>query len=567
VTTPDDALREHFRKGTVLDLAGQEKREIRARTIREILLDTPRTGNPPRAALRLRGATIAGALNLDGARVDAHLHLTACDLPDSATFSNARTHSLTFDNCTINGLVLRSTTVEGTVSIEGTRLTTANGADHALHGNMLTITGSFHCEYAQILGQISLVRARIGSELVLDGARLRHPGKVALNGLELDVGTSVLCQDGFHAEGHLSLRYAKIGGALWFSGATLKNTSNKALCLDGATVEKDIWLNDRFSADGDVSLIGTEAKQDLFLQNAECIGTFDLSYAKIGGTLRCNESRFHNPRGIALRTDGMSIHRDLVLDDVSVGGRASLIGTEVRQDLSLDRARLHSPGSLNAHSLRVGMNLSLRSFQAEGKIELIEAQAMQLDDSNTTWPETINLNGFTYTTLFPEHPLLRRLDWLHKNAPFRAQPYEQLARFYRMLGNDAAARRVLLAKEQEITKHSPWQHRPIRLLLEFLVGYGYLPGRATWWVLAALLLGTATFSLCPPLPVQPGTILPKFDPFAYTVSLLLPTVTMGFESNWIPNGAALVITIALKIMGWIVSIAVVASLTRMLSRN
>lgn len=113
----------------------------------------------------------------------------------------------------------------------------------------------------------------------------------------------------------------------------------------------------------------------------------------------------------------------------------------------------------------------------------------------------------------------------------RSQPFEQLARNYRNLGDDRAARTVLCAKEHDITRHNTtWWRKPGRYFLEGLVGYGHFPGCAAWWVFGAWLLGTAFFLASPPTPAS--TASPRsFNPALYSLDILLPAPDLGLESH------------------------------------
>ena len=239
----------------------------------------------------------------------------------------------------------------------------------------------------------------------------------------------------------------------------------------------------------------------------------------------------------------------------------------------LAQAELSDAGTgnyaLNAHGVRVGKDFVLRATRIDGDVRLIEASTTQLDDKETSWPHKVLLNGFTYTTLYPHQPAGDRLRWLRRNdtKEIRTQPYEQLARNYRHLGNDAAARSVLRAKERDITVRdvSPWRE-PGRHLLDWLVGYGHLPGRAAWWFLTDLIASTVLFAFVPPAPLNPAHPAP-FNTLTYSLDLLLPTPALGVENHWQAAGFTYTASILLKIMGWILSIAVGASITRILIRK
>lgn len=53
----------------------------------------------------------------------------------------------------------------------------------------------------------------------------------------------------------------------------------------------------------------------------------------------------------------------------------------------------------------------------------------------------------------------------------------------------------------------------------------------------------------------------------YALDLMLPAPGLGQEEAWDPQGGVLAIATTLRIFGWLLAIAVVAGITRALSRN
>jgi hypothetical protein len=66
--------------------------------------------------------------------------------------------------------------------------------------------------------------------------------------------------------------------------------------------------------------------------------------------------------------------------------------------------------------------------------------------------------------------------------------------------------------------------------------------------------------------VTPGKGL-DFNAFAYTLDLLLPIINLGQQNTWNPHGIGQVIAYTLIICGWVLAIALVAGITRTLTRN
>lgn len=161
----------------------------------------------------------------------------------------------------------------------------------------------------------------------------------------------------------------------------------------------------------------------------------------------------------------------------------------------------------------------------------------------------------------------RRLAWIARSPGYGPQPYEQLATWYRSAGHDDDARRVLLAKQRHRRSTlSPaarvWGH-----LLDATVGYGYRPWLAGVWLLALVLLGTTAFDTATPTAVKQDEGAP-FQPLVYTLDLLVPIGGLGQRTAWYwTDGTLQWLAYALIALGWILTTAVIAGVTRTLQKN
>ena len=68
-------------------------------------------------------------------------------------------------------------------------------------------------------------------------------------------------------------------------------------------------------------------------------------------------------------------------------------------------------------------------------------------------------------------------------------------------------------------------------------------------------------------PANKPDVQPAFQPFFYTLDLLLPVVSLHVRDAWNAHGAAQVWSVVFIIMGWILATAVVLSLTGLLKRD
>ena len=157
--------------------------------------------------------------------------------------------------------------------------------------------------------------------------------------------------------------------------------------------------------------------------------------------------------------------------------------------------------------------------------------------------------------------------WLQLDGGrYRPQPYEQLAAFYRRIGHDHDARRVLLAKQRaRRTTLRPYA-KAWAYLLDATVGYGYRPWLAGIWLVVLLGIGTLVFVINGPRPLSPGHD-PHFNSFIYTLDLLIPIGPFGLRNTYSPSDFGQWIAYALIIAGWVLATAVIAGISRVLRRD
>jgi hypothetical protein len=105
-------------------------------------------------------------------------------------------------------------------------------------------------------GEVWLLGASIGGQLVCRGGVFSNPEGNALHADDAQVGRSAFLNDGFQAEGTVRLLGASIGGDLYCTGGTFHHPSGNALHADGFQVGGGVYLDDGFRAEGVVRLAG-----------------------------------------------------------------------------------------------------------------------------------------------------------------------------------------------------------------------------------------------------------------------------------------------------------------------
>ncbi|MGW3950859.1 oxidoreductase [Streptomyces sp. NPDC004752] len=351
---------------------------------------------------------------------------------------------------------------------------------------------------------VDLVHADIAGGLRLDGAQLIAPGRVALEGGGLVMRGGVFCEDGFVAEGEVGFPGAELPGGLWMRGARITVGEADRFAFHGDNLKAStVRLSKGFQADGRVRLRGARIEDLVTFHEAELLGH--------GSSLMC------------------------------VGMRAEAL------DLRFAR-------------------------RPAGTVNLRNAHATRIQDHPSTWPGSLGLDGLTYDWLHRtadarREDVTNRLAWLRHQPVYAPQPYEQLASYYRRSGHEDEARRVLLVRERCRRATLGPAGRVWGWLLDGVVGYGYRPWLAGIWLALLTLLGSLVFHASTPVPNKSGGGAP-FNPVVYTLDLLVPIGGLGQRDGWHWAEAGVQsLAYGLIGVGWILTTAVVAGVTRTLSRN
>jgi hypothetical protein len=267
--------------------------------------------------------------------------------------------------------------------------------------------------------------------------------------------------------------------------------------------------------------------------------------------------------------------------------------------------------------VKIDGSLVLRDWkhEPEGALSFRNATAsvLQLGAPKSIWPlaGTVRAQGFRYTSLETEGHVSRELceQWLATLArdPFSPQPYEQCAHALREIGlaDDAKEIAILRRRVQRRLPGVPWWRYLKDGLLDLLIGYGYRPGRSVVALAYFALLGAALFSAAK----SDGAIVPSdiavlasnaykanhdalppgypaFEPFVYSLDVLLPIIDFQQDSKWRPDPRATVdgriagTTYAFEVgrvaaiyqwlqiaLGWVLSSLLVASLSGLVRKE
>jgi hypothetical protein len=372
-------------------------------------------------------------------------------------------------------------------------------AGKLLHPSGLKVRG------ARITGKLDLSYLTVGVPVMLavcaipDGIdlpyahlqslELRRSWTGPINGDQAIIAGDVSLNYGHYDE--VSFYRAEIGGDLEASGGDFVGV--QPLAVIDATIKGDALFHEHFTTGGIV----------------------DFRLARIGKSLSFHDAIFTGKQDNGLRAE-----------------RATIGGTLYWVDITT------TPNT---------------------QLDLEDARAGSLWDDEKSWPAAGNLalDGFVYDD-FSGGPAdsTSRLAWLRRQPlaiQGQPQPYHQLAQVMRASGQLDGAVEVEVAREDAITRfekfglaHSLW-----RLALDGIIGYGYRPLRALWWILGFVALGTTLFRwgyrarVITPTEerayesfIKTGEPPPHYPPFnslVYSLENFLPVVDLHQGEYWRPN--------------------------------
>ncbi|MFJ9413670.1 membrane-associated oxidoreductase [Streptomyces sp. NPDC101227] len=418
------------------------------------------------------------------------------------------------------------------------------------------ITGELNLKYGGVEHPIRLRSCYFEKAPDLYGARLRIlalndsvlPGLTAGH-LHVDGVLRITC---CRFQGPVRLAGAQISGAVFANGAHFgdptvrEQPEEPVLQLNHAEIGTDIWAPD-LVAHGQIRLNG----------------------ATVRGQVTLNDAQLNAPGGHALQAETLSVGTDVHAMRLRAHGRVDLRGARIGGQLNLAYADLANPGGV---ALRVSSCIAGEMWLREAKpvvgtVNLRRAQFDVLYVPPDVWPDEVKLDRLTYGSLLPHLPAEERLPVLDRErAGYVSYSYEQLAAAYRTAGDESAARTVQLAKLRRHRRTLPRYARVWGHLQDATVGYGFRPMRAAGWLLALLLVGALAFALHHPRPLKTDEA-PDFNPFFYTLDLLMPIIGFGQEGAFAPQGWYQWLSYLLVVTGWTLATTIATGITRSLTRQ
>jgi hypothetical protein len=394
--------------------------------------------------------------------------------------------------------------------------------------------------HAESWGRERTVRAEMVAWLLSDPnvSRFVHPSGLALAGARI--------------AGGLDLSYATVDKPLTLIRCYVPDGINLLSAhLQDITVRRSRTgpvFGNLANIHGDASFMSGDFGPVSFLR-ARIDGTLELTGARILGAGEDSVNLVEaNVAGDVLFHDGFTTDGIVYARLAKIGHDLSFHGVEFKGDGQLDAERAIIDGTFYWVDVK---------HTPKTMLDLEDAHAGAIWDDEASWPAPGNLivNGFVYSDIAggPSDGT-SRLQWLGLQPPeYHPQPYRQLAKVLSEMGRDDGAIQVRIAKEvaQRRLGHETLAQRAWSRLMQYTIGFGYLPLRALWWIAGFVGLGTILFGwgyrmrIITPTEeaayrefVATGEApphYPVFNPIVYSLENFLPVVELHQDKYWRPN--------------------------------
>ena len=463
---------------------------------------------------------------------------------------------------------------------------------------------------------------------------------------------------------HIIASYSHINGNFVLEDICGPDSIGSNIDIYGANIEGSMYLNGSIldarentwgrAIEAQTAKVG----QNIYGNNIKSNGGFYFFQCSVGGFVSFYDVIVHSTdelKGSGIITFAReSIGDSAFLRNIEVDVAISFYAMDIRYSFFAEKINAHGAfmpnidddpkeakgPSLFLSRMTTGIGITLSDLSLAGQLDLSFATAPTLSDDSACWTKgKLLLDGFTYDRVIDQNKVKDKvastdkegtLPTAHKHSPdwqhwrrwllcqptddleryFKPQPWTQLAKALRAVGDEADAREILFEREQR----RPWQPRlfarpgipnPItlndwvswpfraisqlvlfiaqplfwiltaawRLFFEISVGYGYKPERSlmalaimlglSWWIFGqAADAGNM-------IPIDASTPPPSFNAMTYAIDEFIPLVNLNIESYWRPEDgsfASVWATIA-TIAGWLLTTIAVAGFTGALRKE
>ncbi|MET9303558.1 hypothetical protein ABZX66_30025, partial [Micromonospora aurantiaca] len=415
--------------GTVDEASMREwgnDRTIAASVVRDILLGRHGTVDP--RGVRIRGARIAGRLNLDNMKTEVWLSLDSCFLPEGISAESADLLGLQLRRCVLTSV--------------------AEPALNMPHANLRSGSLIWKCTIratVELGGAVNMIATKVGGNLNFGSSKIYNDSGPGIGADNMRVSGSLFLRYGFEAHGRgtlgaVRLNRSRIDNVVDLSDAHLHNERGPAISADGMVADS-LQIREGFTAES------ASASSTIRLHNAK-VSTAEISKATV-----------KNGCGPAITAEGMTVGGDLLL-----GGGLAAAGSGTTQALSLDH-------------VSVGGSLFFNPSQVT---------------NSTSPDGRVSIDGLTYPRVPLGMNLKEWLLLLRRGAGcYTPQAYQQLAAVHRAAGHESEVRAILRAQRKHQIDSHTLTGRAARLWARttgLLLGYGYQPWRTLVGLIAVAVV-------------------------------------------------------------------------------
>jgi hypothetical protein len=517
-----------------------EFRVIEASVLAELLLERAvSSGATHPSGLQIKGAVVAGTLDLRNCTCAVAFTLRACRIANAPELAGATLPMLALEDCDFPGMEADGLYIEHDLSLKRSRVSR----------------------------KIALGRARIGGALDCSGAEIENEGGQALRAEFAEMGSMLFRAFDYPGNkevplpckvtGQLYLPGIRIKGILNFVGASLINKGRQALTIEGAEISGGVYMRalDTFGdkpvvpcfVNGEVALYGALIRGELDFSGATLTNEGGraaiMAYnAHIGGDVLLSRLARRNGREAVL----CNVRGAVVFTGTHIGGQLNLVGAKLSGLVDLTRCRSSSLAddvAVNGGDLQLGCWTDAKPLYLDGF-------AYDRLSRDTTW----------------DHDA--RFAWLRGTNEYSPAPWEQLRMVYTGGGMEDDARLTAIARQEDRLKrgHLRRYQRVWRWILGVTIGHGYRPGLAAVWALAAIALFTTLiwFNRGDLVYVGKGAeaTVTVWTALSYAADTVIPVADFNVAGDWSVRGWIEAVRFLFVALGWLIVSLFVAGFTR-----
>ncbi len=524
-------------------------------------------------------------VDLRVAKIGDDLFMIDSDFNDELNMNSIKVgSSLSMDYAQFSTVDLDAAQISEVLGMNGS---TFNGE---LNMNSIKVGSSLFMQDDAQFSTVDLRVAKIGDLLTMDGSDFYSELKMGA----ISVGNSLfmrndaqfstvrlveakigrqLAMNGSTFNGELNMNSIKVGSSLLMHDAQFSTVE-----LDAAQISEVLAMNGS-TFNGELNMHAIKVGSSLFMNDAQ-FSTVDLAEAKIGGKLGMHDSTFYGELEMESALVGSSFiirdaefYKKTNLKFLSVGSILEIQGGILRT-LDLTGARIEQTLKLSGLDQKwKKLELVDKTLQSP-KMTLKNTEVNVLQDTDSSWPDNLELEGFTYNQLAGSHstrqemPLQRGsewyINWLKDDKTYSPQPYRQLAGVLHTAGLEEMANDILFESRVREREEAKFWFRKVWLwLLEITIGYGY--GWQIFRVLgwAALFLSIGISSLYwEDKTEKKEDLLGFWKKFWYSLDMLLPIIRLREQHYELDlKGGAQIYFYLHKIFGYAIVFFVIAGMT------